>query len=283
MTIANDFFKALEAESPLQIAGTINAYCALLAKHAGFKCLYLSGAGVANASFGLADLGLTHLDDVVDDARRITSVCDLPLLVDIDTGFSHESTSKDLCEKMIDAGVAAIQIEDQQLNKRCGHRDGKKLVSSQEMQKRLQSLKSAVRHNELLIMARTDAYDVEGLDSTIQRCIDYQSCGVDMIFAESIRTLEDYKAITDNLTVPVLANITEFGKTPMFTVDELRSAGIRMVLYPLSAFRAMNKSALDVYRNIKLHGTQSSVLQNMQTRDELYKILNYYKHEDNQN
>ena len=279
---AEKFLQALRSESPLQIAGTINAYCALLAQQAGFKCLYLSGAGVANASFAKPDLGLTHLDDVVEDARRITSSCDLPLLVDVDTGFGHETSIQDMCQKMIKIGVSVIQIEDQVEAKRCGHRDGKQLVSSSLMQNRIEECKSAIRENEMLIMARTDAYDIEGIESTLQRCKDYQQAGCDFLFAESVKTLSDYRTFVSELDIPILANITEFGKTPLFTTKELHETGIQMILYPLSAFRAMNKAASETYHNIKQQGSQSSSLNNMQTREELYKSLDYINQEDKQ-
>lgn len=279
---AEKFLKALQDESPLQIAGTINAYCALLAQQAGFKCLYLSGAGVANASFAKADLGLTYLDDVIEDARRITSTCTLPLLVDVDTGFAHETSIKDMCEKMINIGVAAIQIEDQVEAKRCGHRDGKQLVSTNIMQNRIQQCKDAIKLNEMLIMARTDAYDIEGIDATLQRCKDYQHAGANLIFVEAINSLSDYQRFTAELELPVLANITEFGKTPLFTTEELREAGIQMVLYPLSAFRAMNKAATETYRCIKQQGSQTCSLDKMQSRDELYLSLDYLNQEDKQ-
>lgn len=276
------FLQALEDESPLQIAGTVNAYCAILAQQAGFKCLYLSGAGVANASFAKADLGLTHLNDILEDARRITSACSLPLLVDVDTGFSDDVSLQEMSHKMIEAGVAAIQIEDQVSAKRCGHRPGKKLVSSQQMQQRILDARQGIKENELLIMARTDAYSVEGLEATIRRAVDYEACGADLLFIESPGSLQDYQKFNEVISIPVLANITEFGLTPLFSVEELKDAGVNMVLYPLTAFRAMNKAALEVYQTVKQQGTQSSLLDKMQTRDELYATLDYLINEKKQ-
>lgn len=282
MTPGKKFLQTLENEAPLQIAGTINAYCALLAQQAGFKCLYLSGAGVANASFAKADLGLTRLDDVLEDARRITSACPLPLLVDVDTGFSDDVSLPEMSRKMIQAGVAAIQIEDQISAKRCGHRSGKKLVSSEQMQQRIIAARQGIKDHELLIMARTDAYSVEGLDAAIKRAIDYQACGADLLFIESPASLEDYRQFSKALKIPILANITEFGQTPLFNTDELKDAGVSMVLYPLSAFRAMNKAALEVYQTLRQQGTQSSLLEKMQTRDALYATLDYLTQEKKQ-
>ncbi|VAW59022.1 Methylisocitrate lyase [hydrothermal vent metagenome] len=282
MTPGKKFLQALESEHPLQIAGTVNAYCALLAQQAGFKCLYLSGAGVANASLAKADLGLTRLDDVLEDARRITSACTLPLLVDVDTGFSDEISLQQMSQKMIQAGVAAIQIEDQVSAKRCGHRPGKSLVSSEQMQQRIIAARQDIKGNELLIMARTDAYSVEGLDAAISRGIDYEACGADLLFIESPTSLQDYQQFSAAIKIPILANITEFGLTPLFNIDELKDAGVSMALYPLSAFRAMNKAALEVYQTIKQQGTQSSLLEKMQTRNELYATLDYLTQEKKQ-
>lgn len=274
------FKQALNQECPLQIAGVINAYCAILAERAGFKALYLSGAGVANASFGLPDLALTHFDDLLTEATRITDISPLPLLVDIDTGFSQEVSAKQLITQLTDAGVAAIQIEDQIEEKRCGHLEGKKLVTSIKMQDRLEALIQAKTDADFLIMARTDAYAVEGLQAAIQRAIDYQKIGADMIFAESLSSLEDYKCFTDALEIPVLANLTEFGQTPLFSVQELASVNIAMLLYPLSAFRAMSLAALETYKTIKKTGSQKTIISNMQTRDELYDLLNYDAYND---
>jgi len=274
------FKQALNQERPLQITGVINAYCAILAERAGFKALYLSGAGVANASFGLPDLALTHFDDLLTEATRITDISPLPLLVDIDTGFRQEVSAKQLVTQLTDAGVAAIQIEDQIEQKRCGHLEGKKLVTSIKMQDRLEALIQAKTDTDFLVMARTDAYAVEGLHAAIQRAIDYQEIGADMIFAESLSSLEDYKCFTDALEIPVLANLTEFGQTPLFSVQELAAVNIAMLLYPLSAFRAMSRAALETYKTIKKTGSQKSIISNMQTRDELYDLLNYDAYDD---
>ncbi|MBL4762402.1 MAG: methylisocitrate lyase [Gammaproteobacteria bacterium] len=284
-------WQALEDEKPLQIAGVINACSALLAQKAGFKTLYVSGAGVANACFALPDLGLTTLDDVLTEVRRLSAITDLPLLVDVDTGFEdmHATT-----QQMIAAGAAAIQIEDQVPAKRCGHRPGKKLVSSQDMQARLRAAitakdkatteNGAVKNDkDFFIMARTDAFSVEGLDAAIQRALDYQAAGADAIFAEALLSLENYQHFTQALDIPVLTNMTEFGQTPLFTLKELASVDVAMVLYPLSAFRAMNHAALKTYQTIRAQGTQQSLLQDMQSRDELYELLDYKKHEAHQN
>ncbi|MBL1276401.1 MAG: bifunctional 2-methylcitrate dehydratase/aconitate hydratase [Ectothiorhodospiraceae bacterium] len=272
---AMKFRQALHAEIPLQIAGVINAYSALLAEQAGFKALYLSGAGVANACFAIPDIGLTHFGDILQEAKRITTKCDLPLLVDIDTGFSNEISSPELVSQLIEAGVAAIHIEDQVTNKRCGHLDGKQLVSSEVMQQRIRAMVEHNDKNDLIIMARTDACSVEGLEPAIKRAIEYQEAGAEMIFAEALSSLADYHTFTTALNVPVLANMTEFGVTPLFTQKELARVNIAMALYPLSAFRAMNQAALLVYQTIKHSGTQREVTGTMQTREALYKILDY--------
>lgn len=276
----NSLRQALEGEKPLQIVGVINACSALIAQQAGFKALYISGAGVANACFALPDLGLTTLDDVLTEVRRISAITDLPLLVDVDTGFEDIHTTT---QQMITAGAAAIQIEDQVPAKRCGHRSGKKLVSSQDMQARLQTAVTAKDDQDFFIMARTDAFSVEGLDAAIQRALDYQAVGADAIFAESLLSLENYQSFTQALDIPVLTNMTEFGQTPLFTLQELASVNVAMVLYPLSAFRAMNHAALKAYQTIRTQGTQQSLLKHMQTRDELYELLDYEKHEARQN
>ncbi len=273
------FRDALAAERPLQIAGTINAYSALLAQRAGFKAIYLSGAGVANASFGLPDLGITMLNDVVEDARRITGAVDLPLLVDIDTGWGSAFNIARTIKEMIRAGVAAVHLEDQVQAKRCGHRPGKALVSKEEMVDRVKAAVDARFDDQFCIMARTDAHASEGLQAAIDRANAYVEAGADMIFAEALNTLDEFKAFTAAVRVPVLANITEFGKTPLFTVDELRGAGVAMVLYPLSAFRAMSKAAEAVYGAIRREGTQKSVVETMQTRAELYEVLDYHAYE----
>lgn len=276
------FRAALDQERPLQIVGTVNALCALLAEKAGFRALYLSGAGVANASHGLPDLGVTTLADVLEDARRITSVTNLPLLVDADTGWETTSTVARTVKEMIRVGIAGMHLEDQVEDKRCGHRDGKQLVSTQQMNDRLKAALDARTDASFVVMARTDAVAVEGLDAAIDRAVSYVRTGADMIFAEAITSLDDYRRFTAAVAVPVLANITEFGKTPLFTVDELRDAGLRMVLYPLTAFRAMNAAARRVYETVRSAGTQRDLIPAMQTRDELYELLNYLAAEQRQ-
>lgn len=268
-----DFRAAMAAEQPLQIAGTINAYAALLAERAGFRALYLSGAGVANASCGLPDLGLTTRDDVLTDVRRITGATSLPLLVDVDTGWDDPAQT---VREMIAAGAAAIHFEDQVEAKRCGHRPGKQLVSADEMVARIKAAAVAKTDANFVIMARTDALAVEGLGAAIARATRYRDAGAEMIFAEACTELAQFEAFVRALGVPVLANITEFGKTPLFTVEELRGVGVAMILYPLSAFRAMNAAAVATYAAIRGEGTQRAVVDRMQTRDELYEILNYH-------
>ena len=274
------FRSAVAAQQPLQVVGVINAYCALLAQRAGFQALYLSGAGVANASHGLPDLGMTGLADVLEDARRITAATDLPLLVDIDTGFGGAFNIARTVSELSRAGVAAIHMEDQVATKRCGHRPGKKLVSDTEMADRVKAALDAREDDQFVVMARTDAYSVEGLDRAIERALCYVDAGADMIFAEAMTTLDEYLQFTQAVSVPVLANVTEFGKTPMFTTDELREAGVAIALYPLSAFRAMNAAALHVFETLKKQGTQKSLLDQMQTRDELYDVLDYHSYEN---
>lgn len=273
------FRAAVEQERPLQVIGAINAYSALMAERTGFKALYLSGAGVANASFGLPDLGITTLNDVCEDARRITAATELPLLVDVDTGWGGAFMIARTIKEMIRAGVGAIHIEDQVQTKRCGHRPGKALVSKAEMGDRVKAAVDARTDGSFVIMARTDAHAIEGQSAAIDRAIAYVEAGADMIFAEALHELDEYRAFTEAVRVPVLANITEFGKTPLFAVDELRDAGVRLVLYPLSAFRAMNQAALRVYRTIRQEGTQKNVIDAMQTRDELYDFLDYHAYE----
>lgn len=274
------FREALRAESPLQIIGTINANHALLAKRAGYKAIYLSGGGVAAGSLGVPDLGITTLEDVLIDVRRITSVCDLPLLVDIDTGFGPSAFNIERTIKsLIGAGAAGAHIEDQAGAKRCGHRPNKEVVSKEEMVDRIKAAKSARGDNEFYLIARTDAVAVEGIESAIERALAYVSAGADAIFAEAITTLDDYRRFTSAVKAPVLANITEFGLTPLFTIEELRSANIAMALYPLSAFRAMNKAAEKVFETIRKDGTQKSLVGEMQTREELYERINYYEYE----
>jgi len=257
------------------VVGAINAYCALLAERAGFRALYLSGAGVANASFGLPDLGVTTLNDVCEDVRRVSGVTSLPLLVDADTGwgsaFSIARTIRDLNR----AGAAGCHLEDQELAKRCGHRPNKAIVSSDEMVDRIKAAVDARSSDEFVIVARTDAVASEGVQAGIDRACAYVAAGADMIFAEALQTLADYGQFTRNVSAPVLANITEFGKTPLFTVEELREAGVRLVLYPLSAFRAMSAAAMNVYGAIRRDGTQQAMVAAMQTRAELYGVLNY--------
>lgn len=270
---------ALDAEKPLQIVGTINAYCALLAERAGFRAIYLSGAGIANASFGLPDLGVTTLDDVAEDVRRITDASPLPLLVDADTGFGPALVLARTVRRLAKAGAAGMHIEDQVQAKRCGHRPGKALVSSVEMQDRLKAATDARDDASFVIMARTDSYAAEGLERSIERARDYVEAGADMIFAEALTSLDDFRAFTTSIVVPVLANITEFGKTPLFTREELDAAGVRMVLYPLSAFRAMSRAAEATYEAIRSRGTQSDRIDAMQTREELYEIIGYHEAE----
>ncbi|MFM8842627.1 MAG: methylisocitrate lyase [Actinomycetota bacterium] len=272
--------EAISAESPLQIVGTINANHALLAQRAGYRAIYLSGGGVAAGSLGLPDLGITTLDDVLVDVRRIVNVCSLPLLVDIDTGFGPSAFNiARTITSLISAGAAGAHIEDQVGAKRCGHRPNKELVSKTEMVDRVRAAVDARGDNPFVIMARTDAIAGEGMDSAIDRALAYVAAGADAIFPEAIRDLESYKRFTSAVKVPVLANITEFGLTPLFTTAELKSAGVSMALYPLSAFRAMNKAAENVYEVIRKEGTQKSVIETMQTRDELYERINYYEYE----
>jgi methylisocitrate lyase len=274
------FLKALSAESPLQIVGTINANHALLAEQAGYKAIYLSGGGVAAGSLGVPDLGITTLEDVLIDVRRIVNVTKLPLLVDIDTGFGPSAFNiQRTITSLIAAGAAAAHIEDQVGAKRCGHRPNKELVSKQEMVDRISAAVLAKGDNSFVIMARTDAIAVEGLDAAIDRAKAYIQAGATMIFPEAIGDLETYKKFAEAVKVPILANITEFGLTPMFTTSELKSANVAMALYPLSAFRAMNKAATNVYQTIKQSGTQKELLDKMQTRDELYQSINYYEYE----
>jgi methylisocitrate lyase len=280
MSAGARFRAALEAERPLQIAGTINAYCALLAEKAGFRAIYLSGAGVANASFGLPDLAMTTLNDVCEDVRRIASATDAPLLVDIDTGWGSAFMVSRTIREMIWAGAAACHIEDQVAVKRCGHRPGKALVESREMCDRLKAAADGRIDDQFVIMARTDAHAVEGQQAAIDRAGAYVEAGADMIFAEALTTLDEFRQFTDAVDVPVLANLTEFGKTPLFTVEQLEGVGVRMALYPLSAFRAMSAAALDVYKTLRKEGTQSAAIDAMQTRMELYEVLGYQAYED---
>ena len=275
------FRKALTEESPLQVIGTINANHALLAKRAGFKAIYLSGGGVAAGSLGIPDLGITGLEDVLVDVRRITDVCDTPLLVDIDTGFGASAFNIARSVRSINkAGAAAIHIEDQVGAKRCGHRPNKELVSKAEMVDRIKAAVDARVDDSFVIMARTDALAVEGIDSALDRANAYIEAGADALFPEAITDLPTYKKFTDVIKVPVLANITEFGMTPLFTTTELAGVGVGIVLYPLSAFRAMNKAAENVYETVRKDGSQKAVLDTMQTREELYQRINYYEYEN---
>jgi methylisocitrate lyase len=280
MSAGSNLRKAVEAETPLQMVGTINAYSALLAERAGFKAIYLSGAGVANASFGLPDLGITTLNDVCEDTRRITAACPLPLLVDADTGWGSAFNIARAIRELIRAGAAGCHLEDQEQAKRCGHRPNKSIVSTTEMVDRIRAAVDARATDHFVVMARTDAVASEGLEPGIERAGAYVEAGADMIFAEALHGLEDYRKFTSTISVPVLANLTEFGKTPLFTVEELREVGVRLVLYPLSAFRAMSESAVKVYETIRTKGTQKEAVGQMQTRAELYDVLNYHSFED---
>jgi len=274
------FRLAVKEESPLQVIGAINANHALLAKRAGFRAIYLSGGGVAAGSLGLPDLGISNLDDVLTDVRRITDVCDLPLLVDVDTGFGSSAFNVARTVKsMIKFGAAAIHIEDQVGAKRCGHRPGKEIVPAAEMADRIKAAVDARTDSGFVVMARTDALANEGLDCAVERARRYVEAGADMIFPEAITDLPMYRKFADAVKVPILANITEFGKSPLFTVEELRSANVGMILYPLTAFRAMNKAALKVYENLRKTGTQKSSIPDMQTREELYEVINYHSYE----
>ncbi len=280
MSAGARFRAALEAEHPLQIVGTINAYTALLAEKAGHKAIYLSGAGVANASFGLPDLAMTTLNDVCEDIRRIASATDLPLLVDADTGWGSALMISRTIREMTRAGAAGCHLEDQVAEKRCGHRPGKALVETSEMCDRLKAATDGRIDDDFVIMARTDAHAVEGQQAAIERAVAYAEAGADMIFAEALTTVDEYTQFTDAVNVPVLANLTEFGKTPLFTTDEMAAAGVRMTLYPLSAYRAMSAAALSVYETIRNDGTQQASVDSMQTREELYDVLGYQAYED---
>lgn len=271
--------KALLQENPLQIVGTINAYTALLAKRAGYRAIYLSGAGVANASYGLPDLGMTNLENVAEDVRRITSVCDLPLLVDIDTGWGNAFNIARTIKTMIKSGASAVHMEDQVQAKRCGHRPKKEIVTAEEMCDRIKAAVDANTDPNFVIMARTDALASEGLEKSIERIQQYIEAGADMIFFEGVTDIKQYQSAVKHCSVPMLANITEFGLTPLFTKDELQQAGIELILYPLSAFRAMSAAAINVYKTIREAGTQQSLLGNMQTREQLYDVLGYHEYE----
>lgn len=279
-TAGQKFREALKTEKPLQIPGAINAYSAMMAAHAGFKAIYLSGGGVAYASNGLPDLGITDLHDVLEEARKITSSVDVPLLIDIDTGWGGAFNIARAVKESIRAGVAAVHIEDQVAAKRCGHRPGKELVSKHEMGDRVKAAVDAKTDSDFIIMARCDALAGEGLDGVIERSAYYVECGADAVFAEAMTDLSHYQKIKDAVKVPLLANITEFGKTDLYTTEQLGSHGVDMALYPLSAFRAMSKAAEAVYTALRRDGTQKNVVNMMQTRDELYKYLDYYSYED---
>ena len=279
MSAGEKFRKALIEEKPLQIIGSINAYHALLASHSGFKAIYLSGGGVAAGSLGVPDLGISTLDDVLIDVNRITNVTDTPLLVDIDTGFGGAFNIARTIKSMIKAGAAAVHIEDQVQAKRCGHRPNKAIVSKEEMVDRIKAAVDAKTDDRFVIMARTDALAIEGLEASIDRAKSYIEAGADMIFPEAMTDITMYKRFSEAVNVPILANITEFGQTPLFTREELKSQSVDMILYPLSAFRAMNKAALNVYEVIKKEGTQQNVLATMQTRAELYDHLGYHAFE----
>lgn len=266
---------AMEVERPLQIAGAVSALCARLAERAGFRALYLSGAGVANASHALPDLGVTSLADVLEDARRITAATELPLLVDADTGWGSPLNIRRTVRELTRAGAAGLHLEDQVEAKRCGHRAGKQLVTTEIMQDRIKAALDAREDQSFVLMARTDAAGVEGLEASIERALCYVETGADMIFAEALTSLDEYRRFTNAVAVPVLANITEFGRTPLFTREELASAGVRLVLYPLTAFRAMNAAADLVYRTLKSEGTQRDLIDQMQTRVDLYDLLDY--------
>ena len=280
MSAGAKFREALEKERPLQIIGTICANHALMAKRVGYRAIYLSGGGVAAGSLGMPDLGISGLEDVLIDIRRITDVCDLPLLIDVDTGFGASAFNvARTTRSLIKAGAAAMHIEDQVGAKRCGHRPGKELVSKEEMADRIKAAVDARQDPGFVVMARTDALANEGLDAAISRAVSYVEAGADMIFPEAITDLPMYRKFADAVKVPILANITEFGKSPLFTVDELRSANVAMILYPLTAFRAMNKAALKTYENLRKTGTQKASIGDMQTREELYEVINYHSYE----
>ena len=277
--MSNSFFEVLKNEKPLSVAGAINPYSALLAKKTGIKALYISGAGVANASFGLPDLALTSLDNVLEDLRRIRGISNLPILVDCDTGWGSALNISKTTKEMISAGASGIHIEDQVSEKRCGHRPNKEIVSTEEMCDRMKAARDAISDDEFMLMARTDAFANEGINGTIERAQRYLEAGANALFPEAITSLEDYKTLSDTVSVPILANITEFGMTPLFKKDELKKAGISIILHPLSAFRAMSKAALEVYSTISDDGNVEKILEKMQSRDELYEILDYHTYE----
>jgi len=280
MSAGATFRQALAEEKPLQAIGTVCAYHAVMAKRVGYRAIYLSGAGVAASSLGMPDLAISNLDDVLTDVRRITDVCDLPLLVDVDTGFGVSAFNiARTTRSLIKAGAAAMHIEDQVGAKRCGHRPGKELVSGEEMADRVKAAVDARTDPSFVVMARTDALANEGLDAAISRAVKYVEAGADMIFPEAITELAMYRSFAAAVKVPILANITEFGATPLYTVAELRSADVAIALYPLTAFRAMNKAALRVFETVRRDGSQKALLADMQTREQLYGFLDYHSYE----
>lgn len=275
MNSGEKFRQAMQAEKPLQLVGTVNAYSALMAKEVGYLAIYLSGASVANNSYGVPDIGITCFEQVLEDAKRIVQATDLPLIVDIDTGFENEFEIAHVIQTLNKIGVAGVQIEDQTADKRCGHLEGKKLITKEEMYLKIQGAVSAKLDKEFVIIARTDALSLEDIQGTILRGLSYKQAGADILFIEAATTLDQYAAIKKAVQMPILANITEFGKTPLFTSQELLKADVDIALYPLSASRAMNLAALKVYRDIREHGTQKKSIPEMQTRKELYHFLNY--------
>ena len=277
--MSKNFFSLLKNSRPLKIVGTVNAYSALLAQKAGLEALYISGAGVANASYGIPDLAMTSKDNVLEDVRRIRGASDLPILVDCDTGWGSALSISKTVKDMIHAGVNGIHIEDQVSNKRCGHRPNKEIVSDGEMMDRIKAAKDSSA-DDFMLMARTDAFAQEGIERVIERSNAYIESGADSIFPEAITNLEDYKILSENLTAPILANITEFGMTPLYTDQELYQVGVEMILHPLSAFRAMSKAAQEIYDEISHKGTVEKKLKKMQSRDELYDVLNYHSYEE---
>ena len=277
--MSKNFFSLLKNSRPLKIVGTVNAYSALLAQKVGLEALYISGAGVANASYGIPDLAMTSKDNVLEDVRRIRGASDLPILVDCDTGWGSALSISKTVKDMIHAGVNGIHIEDQVSNKRCGHRPNKEIVSDSEMMDRIKAAKDS-SVDDFMLMARTDAFAQEGIERVIERSNAYIESGADSIFPEAITNLEDYKILSENLTVPILANITEFGMTPLYTDQELLEVGVDMILHPLSAFRAMSKAAQEIYEEIAQKGTVEKKLKKMQSRDELYDVLNYHSYEE---
>ena len=280
MSAGRKLREALVEESPLQVVGTINAYSAMMAEKVGYRAIYLSGAGVANGSFGLPDLGMTSLNDVLEDVKRITGACNVPLLVDIDTGWGGAFNIARTIKDMTRSGAAGAHIEDQVAQKRCGHRPNKEIVSCEEMEDRIKAAVDAKLDQDFLLMARTDALAVSGLQEVIDRAGRFQEAGADAIFAEAMTELSMYEKVVQSVDVPVLANITEFGSTPLYTLEELGSAGVAMALYPLSAFRAMNQAALNVYSTLRSQGTQASLIDKMQSRNDLYEFLGYHEYEN---